>query len=383
MCRINLFTFLILFKEVISIVILFKVCNKIFDYKLINEGLISQMNKVLEQDYYSKSVYNIPNEKIIELEKLDPQKSYFSIFSIWAQIALLMFLITSFIPSNVFWFAYVPLIFVIAGRQGFLLQLVHEGSHNLLHPNRKTNNSIGQWLCGLPIGVDFYGFTSGHIQHHGFAGTDKDPKSDSDKYEITNFRDARLFKLFLKDMLGYSALLVFFNYSGKKRGSKSNSSFKDKFYPLLSKLTKLSIVQLVVLTLVFRLNILDYILLWIIPAATAHMVLMRFRGIAEHGLAKQLSIKVKKPDTGVLYTRSFYTNVNKYKFSPLIWLEKLLIGTLDVNYHHEHHVFPKVPHYNLHKAHELISEKASKINDDIYAKGYFSAALRSLFHKPV
>lgn len=340
------------------------------------------MNKIVEQDYYSRSVYNVHKDKIDELEKLDPKKSYLSIFSIWAQVALLMFSITTLIPSNVFWFAYIPLIFLIAGRQGFLLQLVHEGSHNLLHPKRKINMSIGQWLCGLPIGVDFYGYTSSHIQHHGFAGTNRDPKSDSDKYEITDFRDARLFKLFLKDMLGYSALLVFFNYSGKKRGINSNLSFKDKYYPLLSKLIKLSVVQLVVLTIIFRLNILDYLLLWIIPAATAHMVLMRFRGIAEHGLAKQLSIKIKKPDTGVLYTRSFYTNANKYNFFPLIWLEKILIGSLDVNYHHEHHVFPKVPHYNLHKAHNLISKKASIINDDIYAKGYFSAALRSLFQKP-
>ena len=110
-----------------------------------------------------------------------------------------------------------------------------------------------------------------------------------------------------------------------------------------------------------------------------HMFLMRIRGIAEHGLAKQLNYYVTKTSEGQYFTRSFLTNVNKYKITPLIWIEKLLIGSFFVYYHHEHHLDAKIPYYNLNKFHNLVKNKVNNyVKAPVYEKGYFSAALRTV-----
>jgi len=98
----------------------------------------------------------------------------------------------------------------------------------------------------------------------------------------------------------------------------------------------------------FKFNPLHYLFLWLIPLMTAHMFLMRVRGIAEHGLGIQLGVKnLAEKTRGIFYTRSFGTPVNRYPFPFLLWLERFLIGSLNVYYHHEHHLYPKVPYYNL------------------------------------
>jgi fatty acid desaturase len=327
---------------------------------------------------YSHKDYGLSKDTIQEFHALDESQTTKSILSIWVQIVALGVLVTHVIPFSLLVWLYVPLAFFIAGRQGVLLQLVHEGAHSLLSSSKAKNHFIGQWFCAFPIGVDFNGYTSGHVTHHGYAGTTRDPKSDSDKYSVTDFKDPRLYALFLRDMFGLSALSVFFDYSSDNQKSKDKTGFVLRLYSLCSKLAKVGSVQIVILLVAFQGDLIKYILFWPIPAATAHMVLMRFRGIAEHGLARQLDERVKKPQQGMYFTRSFFTEKNQYGFKPVIWLEKLLIGSLNVNYHHEHHLFPKVPHYNLKKVHAAISETASQWNPDIYAKGYFAAALLSL-----
>ena len=131
-------------------------------------------------------------------------------------------------------------------------------------------------------------------------------------------------------------------------------------------------------------NFITYILLWLIPALSPFMFLMRIRGIAEHGLMRQLGVDegpydTRGTDEGLFYTRSFFTPQVSYNFQPLIWFERLLIGSFNVNYHHEHHLFPRVAWYNLPKLHDLIGKKVAERNPDIYARGYFSAAMRNVF----
>tara|TARA_A100000164_G_scaffold275904_1_gene247892 strand:- start:472 stop:825 length:354 start_codon:yes stop_codon:yes gene_type:complete len=109
------------------------------------------------------------------------------------------------------------------------------------------------------------------------------------------------------------------------------------------------------------------------------MFLMRIRGIAEHGLGKKMGYKIETPSEGLYFTRSFLTPKNEYKFPFIALTEKLLIGSLDVYYHHEHHLAPKVPYYNLKKVHELLGENIeNKIDAKIYEKGYFSAAFSTI-----
>lgn len=270
------------------------------------------------------------------------------------------------------YFLYVPIIFLIAGRFGSLLQLIHEASHTLLSPDRKTNDRLAKWLCSLPVGVFYEGYVTGHMLHHAWTNTDKDPKADTEKYRLTDFKDPALYLLLLKDLLGITALSIFFAY--KESNDSSQKTKESKVVPLL----QLCLVQSLLLGGLFQFDIVHYILFWLFPAVSPHMFLMRIRGIAEHGLSKQLNVEIKSPSDGNFYTRSFFTKQNHYSVTPLIWIEKLLIGSLNVNHHHEHHLFPTVPFYNLPILHERIAPLVHAQNPDIYAKGYFAAAFRSL-----
>ena len=187
--------------------------------------------------------------------------------------------------------------------------------------------------------------------------------------------------LFLKDILGITALQIFFDYGGQK---KTNHNEKGK--SLMKKIkfiSQISIIQILILTL-FKFNIFYYILFWLYPAMGPHMFLMRIRGIAEHGLNKQLGRKVVNSKEGLYYTRSFLTDKNKYSLSILTFLEKILIGSFSVYYHHEHHINPKIPYYNLKKFHDLVIDEVSKNREKIqnypmYEKGYFSAAFKTVY----
>ncbi len=151
----------------------------------------------------------------------------------------------------------------------------------------------------------------------------------------------------------------------------------------VKKYGSLALVQLVVLGALFMFNPIHYVLLWFVPLATAHMFLMRVRGIAEHGMALQLGLtqaELEKKTRGMFFTRSFGTPMNRYSIPLLNFIERCLIGSLSVYYHHEHHLFPKVPYYNLARAHQHVAEKVKSFNPAVYAKGYFACLFFNFNH---
>lgn len=319
-------------------------------------------------DSYNRFSLNLNFDELRALEKLDNNRNFYSLAILYSVTFILVFLSIKLTELNYLFF--IPLSFLIAGRQGAFLQLIHECSHGLFHEDQKINDFFGQYLLGCVIGVNFKGYRSGHNNHHANTATSEDTPSDSDKFKEVNVKKIELYKLFLKDLLGISALNVFFSYVGVNKKNKNG----DKRFSGLFTLLKLSVVQLIVLSL-FKFNLLNYFLFWIFPLVSPHMFLMRVRGMAEHGQANQLGCGVESTDAGVFYTRSFLTQNSNYQYSFLNYLEKTLIGSYNVHYHHEHHLFPKVPWYNLKKLSEKINQNIEKKNySRVYRKGYFSAA---------
>jgi len=323
-----------------------------------------------KDETYSRFVLGLDLAKLKELENLDPIKTIFGLISLYIITAVLVF--ASIQLTNINYFFYIPCVFLIAGRQGGFIQLIHEASHFLVSKNKKFNDFFGNYLCAYLIGVNFKGFRSGHNNHHVNTATSNDSPTDLDKYKIVDTKKIDLYKLFLKDLVGISALQVFFSY-GKNKTENTNAEKKSKKEFFLT-LSKLSLVQLFILSL-FGFNVLNYFLFWIFPLISPHMFLMRIRGLAEHGQSNQLGCKAESNSAGTFYTRSFMTDVSSYKSNVLVFLEKILIGSFYVHYHHEHHIFPKVPWYNLKKLSALISKNIKEHNrSETYRKGYFSAA---------
>ena len=185
-----------------------------------------------------------------------------------------------------------------------LLQLAHEGSHGLLSRSRRANQILASVFCAYPIGVFFDGYKAAHIQHHAWTNTEMDPASDREKYRIPNCKDWRLYALLLKNSVGLTAFGIFFAYGNGPRPSKQKAPTNQNASRLAS-LGKLCLVQAVLMTLLFQWDIRSYLLLWIFPAISPHMFLMRIRGIAEHGLAGQLGVTVGTSAHGNFHTRSF------------------------------------------------------------------------------
>lgn len=326
--------------------------------------------------------YRYPKAFMQEVHALQPNKTLRQIGLSWvalmAAAGVSHFYLTSF---SGFWFFYPLLIFVIASRQGALLNIVHEAAHSLVSANKSWNDFLGRYLCALPIGVDFDGFRNGHKFHHLHAGTKLDPKSDTEKYRAVRF-DRQLFLLFLKDLSGITALSVFFAYEGGGRKTEAQQG-----QGALKKLATLSAVQVIILGGLFQFNLAHYFLLWIVPAISPHMFLMRVRGIAEHGLPLQLCAQVNSGREGSNLTRSFLTPARQYRhFKFLIPVEKFFIGSIGIHYHHEHHALPGVPYYHLPKVHALLSgqlkDKHPELFDVIYERGYLSAFLAGLTRYP-
>jgi len=322
---------------------------------------------------YNGHSYALPKEFLREVTSVHPYRGGLDVCFVWLQIGVLWWVGRSLWETSWFWIAYVPLAFLIAGRLGAFLQLIHEASHHLLFRNRDVNHWAAKWLCGLPIGVFFEGYASGHRRHHAYTNTPKDPASDREKYRITDCRDPKLYLLFAKDLIGWTAVSIFFQY----KQTEDNVAGDDAPSKLKS-LPELCFVQLFILMLCFKWNIQLYFLLWLFPALSPHMFLMRIRGIAEHGLAGQLHRELTVPSEGTFYTRSFLTPRNTYGFLPMVWIEKILIASFSVHYHHEHHLFPGVPFYHLNKVHSRIAAQVASQNPDVYARGYVAAALRNL-----
>jgi fatty acid desaturase len=270
------------------------------------------------------------------------------------------------------WILYPIVALLIAGRQGSLLNVTHELSHSNWQASEALSTFVGRWFCSSPIGADYDGYKTGHLQHHQFTNQEKDPESDREKYTTVTFKDKKLFRLFLKDLLGLSAIKVFSQYvkgGGKAAETKGNSLKK-----MAVKIAQLAVPNLIILFWFFKGQVGHYLILWIVPAMCVHMFLMRIRGIAEHGLGVQLKVPdlMAKKGLGTKYVRTMELSKN----GVIGWIERILIGSIGVNYHHEHHLYPKIPFHNLKKFNHLIRSQVIAYNPQVYTRSYWETVLK-------
>lgn len=333
---------------------------------------------------YSLRLYNLPPGVLESLKRVEPWRLYVSFALAWVAI---YGLVRAYLYVGSWWL-FVPTIFLIAGRAGVFLQLAHEVAHGL-GPRWFGN------LASYCLGFDLKGYADGHMRHHACANRACDPVSDREKYRVCDPRDWRLWALLAKDASGWTAISTRIKYGGMGSGEVDSGGYEeiDDGYRragpspqsralLAANLMGIAATQSVVLIIIFQMSPLHYLTLWLLPLTTAHMVLMRIRGIAEHGLSAQLGITMADHEGirngGTFYTRSFGTPLRRW-WRPVCWLERALIGSLAVYYHHEHHLAPKVPYYNLARLHALIGVQVQGNNRHVYIRGYFAGMWEALW----
>jgi fatty acid desaturase len=211
------------------------------------------------------------------------------------------------------------------------------------------------------------------MRHHAHTNTANDLPTDLEKHEVTDLRDMRLYAKLFRDLSGVTAVHSFFGHNTRK--DRSIQAEPLELSKKLGRGWRLVVAQAFVLAIVFQFHVVRYLFFWIVPLLTFNMLLLRIRGIAEHGLPGQLAVPIATADEGNFFTRSALTPMRAPRSRVLRTLESALIGSLSCNFHHEHHLYPNVPFYNLRRLHERIASEVDRYNPDVYVESYLVAFL--------
>lgn len=233
---------------------------------------------------------------------------------------------------------FVVAVVLIAARQLGLAILMHDAAHGVLMGTRKWNDPVSQWLAAYPVFTDTIPYRAYHLVHHRRTQQPDDPDFGlSAPFPIT--RQSFMRKM-IRDITGQTG---FKQRRAQLRASlgKPGEPFAKRFATFRRKLGGPVIANLVLLAILTAFGKPHYYLMfWILPLITWHMVITRVRNIAEHAVV---------PDNDDVFRNARTTYAS-------LW-ERAIIAPYWVNYHVDHHLLMYVPCYNLPKLHRLLLAK--------------------------
>jgi fatty acid desaturase len=235
-------------------------------------------------------------------------------------------------------FTFVAAVIVIGGRQLGLGILQHDAAHGALTRTRWLNEFLGSWLCAYPVLGNMLTYRHYHLVHHRRTQQADDPDLPlSAPFPITwtSFK-----RKMIRDITGQTGFkqrkAQFLNALGKP-----GDSFGTRLSTYWKRLGRQTIANLAILGLMTAFGKPHYYLMfWVIPNITWHMVITRIRNIAEHAVVPDNNDVMKN-------ARTTYAS----------WWERMLVAPYWVNYHVDHHLLFYVPCYNLPKLHKLLLAK--------------------------
>jgi fatty acid desaturase len=253
-----------------------------------------------------------------------------------------------------------PLAFValplIAGLQHHLLVIAHDGSHGLVHPNLFWNDLIVDVFCAVPFISILRFYRVYHLLHHKHQGTEED--TEVHYYRSQIFDDARrglvpYWKLFLVDWFGGAMVTTGIFYL-RLVGRWVKDGQADRFG--LREVALFVFVWGPVVALAVHFGLWRALLFfWFVPFLLAIPV-FKTRGYGEHTLEEG-------PDE---YLRTWTHQLNP--------IEHFFFFPLNIGYHLEHHLFPRVPWYNLRKLRRALLEHVPEYavrSEPVTVRSYF------------
>lgn len=237
----------------------------------------------------------------------------------WAELILILHVISIFHNPLAYWLGSVVLGFRMHG----LALLGHEGIHGNVAKNKTLNNILASVICAYPVIQSLGVFRWFHLEHHQNIGQKgRDPELDfrfqHENRWATPVTHTKLLRLLALDLMGlgvWEARYVFLHNKELKAW--------DLLQPAL--------FWIFVWFIFAKLNLLWIPLVWTWALFTSYWASFRLRALSEH---------LDTTDTHRFHATLF----ERWLFMPhSCW------------YHYEHHKWPKIPFYNLHKARELDS----------------------------
>jgi fatty acid desaturase len=285
---------------------------------------------------------------IRKLSELKPLVSALHIALGWALIAG-----AAFVCSR--WFhplLYAVCVAFIGARQHGLIVLAHDAAHYRLFRNRALNDWTGELLLAWPFVLfTMQAYRRNHFPHHRHINTDDDPdwvRKRTPEWEFPK-RRTELARMLLADATGIGFVKFIGVASKLPRAPKSAESSRDRIFRV-GRLVFLASLG-TALTLLGGWK--AYLLYWVVPYVTWMQLAFHVRSIAEHFAITGRS--------GVYAgTRTVLPN----------WFDRAFIGTNNVNYHLEHHLYPSVPFYNLPELHRVLMQDPEYRRSAHVSSGY-------------
>ncbi len=237
-------------------------------------------------------------------------------------------------------------VLLIASRQHALFVLAHDAAHYRLYPNRGLNEAVGRTLGGV-VGISMPTYRVLHRLHHNHLYGAQDP----DMALHGGYPRGRLYllKKLARDLAGFTAWKTYRYFFGhpaidrERQGAERRAA--DDTAPALRADARrdrwcVAALQAALLGGAAAGGFLvEYLLLWVLPAVTVLQALLRLRAVLEHGAVT---------DTASPFTAA------RTSLAPgwLLWL----LFPHHVNYHIEHHLYPAIPHYNLPACHRALAQ---------------------------
>lgn len=235
--------------------------------------------------------------------------------------------------------AWVIAVFLIGGRQLGLAILMHDAAHGHIHPKRKINNFVGEWLCAAPVGTDLQAYRAYHLKHHTYTQQPEDPDLPLSAPFPTS--TASMMRKVARDLTG----IAFFRQRSAQvkmalDGLKPNAKEQQVFIGRALLHFVVFQLALLALSLLSGFGILPFAL-WFVALATSFQLALRIRNIAEHACTATTS------DDPFSHARTTLACLT----------ERALVAPYWVNYHLEHHLFMGVPCWNLERTHRALINK--------------------------
>lgn len=278
--------------------------------------------------------HRLPSAVVRELSRIEPWRALSALAVEWAAIAIAIVVAEQLGP--VAWpFAVV----FIGARQAALTVIAHDAAHYRLLPGRRWNDAVGNVLADWPTFITLGAFRKHHGEHHQHLGE----PGDGNRF-VWRTHDAR--GALHPDWVYPKSPLAFVRKLALKaagptglwwmvRGTLAALVFRGSWGELSARIAYTVGIALLLTAADAWLGFLMY---WVVPFCTWHMVAQYVRLVCEHSAV----VSDGPPVWGL--TRTTLARP---------W-ERWLLVPRNIHYHIEHHFYPSVPFYNLPVLHRAL-----------------------------
>jgi fatty acid desaturase len=242
---------------------------------------------------------------------------------------------------------------------------LHDCMHYSLFPTKIENRVCGALLSAL-LGTSFDAIREQHMDHHRDFGTENDPGAGD---YFVRFRSRKeLLTFLLGPLVGSILFRKVGDYLLRPRHAATVlDSRSARVKPTLARqVVSYGVILCIQLGVCAILTDgLQIVQLWrymafnVLPAVTSFLCLNRLRMFLEHGSLDYAVcdyFEHRRPTA-----RSIYGS----------WLERILLCGSNFNFHHEHHLYPAVPGWQLPRLHRQLL--VSGLDAEDVRRSYFEA----------